>query len=375
LPDLAEAQIERGAFDDARAILDEAIELATASAEARLRARATLVIYQLRFSVAGSVGEIDSAVADTRDAMAEFERVGDIAGMARAWRLLTVIEGTAGRYDTAAEAAAQVVALAARVGDTRLAARGAISYAYATLHGSTPVDEALRRSQAYLDHVRTDRNAEAIVLGVLAQLQAMEGRFEQARVNAQRSREIVAELGASVTAASTSLEASRVERLAGNMEGAERALRQDYAVLERIGETYFRSTVAALLGDALWQLGDREEGLSFARIAAELADDDDVLSQVVWRTVEARSLAAAGRSVEAVALARQAVELAAGTVDIELHADALVALSEVFWLAGQEEQQGPPLREALELYERKGDIVLAAIARERLAALSSGQVV
>jgi tetratricopeptide (TPR) repeat protein len=319
LPEVAEALIESGAFDEARSTLDEAIALSETLADRRLRARAVLVSYQLMFSVSGSVGNVDAAIAAVREAMTEFESIGDLAGQARAWRLLSVIDGTTGRYDRAADAAAQVVVLATQVDDSRLAARGAISYAYATLHGSTPVGEAAYRGRQYLDFVRTDRNAEAIVLGVLAQLEAMEGRFEEARGLAARSRAIVAELGASVTAASTSLETSRVEHLAGDHEAAELALRRDYVVLESMNESYFRSTVAALLGDALWRQGKRDEAARFARIAAELADDDDVLSQVVWRTVEARSIAAAGRWDEAIALARKAVELAGETVDIELH--------------------------------------------------------
>jgi class 3 adenylate cyclase/predicted ATPase len=373
LPELAEALIESGAFDEARSTLDELTAASVELAEPSHGARAILVNYQLRFSVSGSVGNIDAAVADVRTAMSDFVSAGDIAGQARAWRLLSVIDGTAGRYDRAADAAEQVVTLATTVGDARLAARGAISYAYATLHGSTPVDEALRRGRQYLDYVRTDRNAEAIVLGVLAQLDAMEGRFAEARALAARSRAIVAELGASVTAASTSLETSRVERLAGNDEAAELALRRDYEVLESMGESYFRSTVAALLGDALWRQDKREDAIHYARIAAELADDDDVLSQVVWRTVEARSIAAAGGQDEAIALARRAVELAADTVDIELHADALVDLADVLQLAGRTHEQGPPLREALELYDRKGDVVLAGVVRERLRAAQSAE--
>ena len=209
---------------------------------------------------------------------------------------------------------------------------------------------------------------------MIAQLEAMEGRFQQARASAARSREIVADLGASVSAASTSLEASRVERLAGDMAAAEDVLRRDYVVLESLGESYFRSTVAALLGDALWRQAKGDEAVAFARIAAGLADEDDVLSQVVWRTVEARWLATAGRSEEAVGLARQAVDLAAGTVDIELHADAIVDLAEVLELAGRPHEQGPLLREALELYERKGDLVLSRVVRERLAVIPSERV-
>ena len=84
-------------------------------------------------------------------------------------------------------------------------------------------------------------------------------------------------------------------------------------------------------------------------------------------------MAASGRPDEAVALASQAVALAADTVDIELHADALVDLADVLQLAGRKHEEGPPLREALDLYDRKGDVVLAAAVRERLGATQSAE--
>jgi hypothetical protein len=66
---------------------------------------------------------------------------------------------------------------------------------------------------------------------------------------------------------------------------------------------------------------------------------------------------------EAVTLATDAVELAAETVDLVLHADALADLGEVLIAAGRTNEAGPPLREALELYERKG--ATAAVTRVR----------
>jgi tetratricopeptide (TPR) repeat protein len=197
----------------------------------------------------------------------------------------------------------------------------------------------------------------------------MRGSFELAREMYERSREIVADLGPTSIASSTSLEASRVEMLAGDPRSAERELRRDYDTLESMGETYFRSTVAALLGHAIWAQGRRADASRFARIAADLADEDDVLSQITWRTVEAKYLATEGRIDEALALVGHAVKLAAETVDIELRADALLDFDDVLALSGQDEARGPQIREALELYELKGDLVLAEVARERLASL------
>ncbi len=375
LSELGEALIEQGAFERAEAIVGEAIDRSIAAGDRRLEGRGLLVRYQLRFSVSGSVGDTALADSEIREAMAEFERGGDVAGQARGWRLLSVIDATIGRYDRAAEEAERVVALAAPSDDVRLAARGAQLFAYSTLHGTTPVDDAIARCNEVMEYVREDRKAEAIILGVLAQLHAMGGRFEKGRELYRRGRQIVADLGPSVTAASTSLEASRVEMLAGDPATAERELRADYDVLEAMGESYFRSTISALLAHALWAQGRSEEAAAFAAIARDLTDEDDVLSQVSWRTVQAKFLAATGDPEGGLALAREAVEIAAGTIDIELQADALLDLSEVLRLAGHEHEQGPHLREALALYQQKGDVVLAGAARDRLAAVPSEQAV
>jgi len=370
LLDSAEALIELGMFEQALQALDTASQASERARDERMNARATLVRYQLGLGTSGSVGDTSVAIETINQAIAAFERAVDSGGLARAWHLLSVIDGTSGRYDRASDAAERVVAIASAAGDARLTARGVLDYTYSTLHGTTPVAEALVRAQAYVEHVQTNRIAEAILLGVLAQLHAMEGRFDVARGMYVRSREIVADLGPSSMAASTSLEASRVEMLADDPAAAERELVRDYEVLEAMGETYFRSTVAALLGHAAWAQGRFEEASKFARVARELADDDDVLSQVAWRTVEAKYLARSGRSADGVALAREAVELAATTVDIELRADALLDLDETLQIAGRGQDREPAVREALALYERKGDLVLAEAARRRLDALA-----
>ena len=371
LPELAEASIEQGLFDQARVALDEALTSARAAGEARLEARAMLVTYQLRLGSSGTVGELDAAVSDIRRITTAFEEASDAAGLARAWHLLSVIEGTAGRYDSAAEAGKRAVRHATEAKEARFIARGVLDDAYSALHGSTPVPLALRRCEEYLELIRGNRTAEAIVLAVLAQLTAMTGRFDEARGLYAQSRQLVAELGPSSLVASLSDHTSRVEMLAGDPAAAERELRRDYVALEAMNEAYFRSTVAGLLGHALWAQARYDEAATFARIARELADADDIYSQVLWRTVEAMDLARRGLADEAVALSAEAVTLAGSTVDIELQGDTLIGRAEVLRLAGREDEQGPHLREALALYESKGDVVLAAAAAQRLNALEA----
>ena len=61
-----------------------------------------------------------------------------------------------------------------------------------------------------------------------------------------------------------------------------------------------------------------------------------------------------GERLDPESLAREAVDLAACTDHLEEHADALMTLAEVLRRAGRAAEATPALREALRLYEQKG---------------------
>jgi hypothetical protein len=60
------------------------------------------------------------------------------------------------------------------------------------------------------------------------------------------------------------------------------------------------------------------------------------------------------------------VSLVERTDALNRHADALVALAEVLELAGSEDEGREYLKQALALYERKGNVAAARLARLRL---------
>jgi ATP/maltotriose-dependent transcriptional regulator MalT len=253
-----------------------------------------------------------------------------------------------------------------------MAARGASAYATAALHGSLPASDVLERCTQLAAQLQGDRKTQAVMAGVRAQLFAMQGDTARARELCESQRQLLAELGPSVTAMSTSIERARVETMAGDLEAAERELRADDAALAELGEQYFRSTIVAMLAGVLAAQGRADEAEAAVATARTLADEDDLMSQVLWRTARARLQAAAGNPSEAVAEAERAVALATGSEDIDLVGDAQSELGEVLHRTGRVDEAGPPLREALALYERKGNLVSAERVRSRLAELASG---
>jgi tetratricopeptide (TPR) repeat protein len=283
-----------------------------------------------------------------------------------------IVDVLQGNLDEAGHDADHVIRYARQAGDARLASRSAGTIAYVLLHGPTPVREAIPQCEALVASVSGDRSAEAVLVGTLAVLRAMEGAFEDARSLYRRGQAIADELGAGLSSDSSSIDSSRVELLAGDLKAAERELRRDYEALAAIDETYFRSTIAANLAKVLWLAQDADGALHFSEIAEQIGDADDVLTQVPWRSARARVLASRGEVDRARKLATEAVDLAAATPQTHLRAEALVELADVLAAIGDHESAGPPLREALTLFEQKGDVVSAARLRAKVTAVATG---
>jgi class 3 adenylate cyclase/tetratricopeptide (TPR) repeat protein len=369
--DLGEALLQQGAFDAAASVVDDASAIAREIDHDGYVARASLI----RVSVdgfRGGGGGPTHAIETARTAITVLERRRDDAGLARAWRMIMNAEASQGHLDAASTASERVLEYARAADDSRSASRSALMIGFVLLHGSTPVREAIPRCEELLAIVEGDRLVEAVGLSTLAVLRAMTGDFEQARLLYQRGRTMLLELGGGIDTHSTSIDSSHVELLAGDVEAADRELQRDYDALLAIGETYYRSTLAAYLANVRWLRGDLDGALRFADTAEEIADDDDVETHVPAQATRARVLAARGDREVARQLVTEAVRLATETASPILLADTLVALSDVLESIGDHEGSGPPLREALTLYEQKGDEVSAQRLRAREGVFAQG---
>jgi MalT-like TPR region len=101
--------------------------------------------------------------------------------------------------------------------------------------------------------------------------------------------------------------------------------------------------------------------------ARDAADPDDLSVQVGWRTVRALLLARGGDIPRAKSISAEAVHLAARTDWLSDHAEALLAHGEVLRMAGETEEAARTMREAIAVYERKGNEVGARRGRALLA--------
>ncbi len=362
LPEYGEALLQTGRYDEAVATLEDAIRLGEQTGAADVAAHASLV----RLLVRLRAGEPESWRAEAGEtivaAMAVFEAAGDNAGLAKAWRLLAWTHGTACRFENAAEASERALEHARKAGDARQAARAATGYAAAAVLGPTPIAQAIEQCERAEQDVSGDRQSEAILLALLGSLHGMQGSTESGRALAARSREMLEELGLFAEVARVRQEAWRVEMLANDLVAAEREIRTAYDLLSQIGEKYLLSTVAGLLAQTLYALGRLDEVDAPTTLSRELATDDDVDTQALWRCVSGKMSAQRGDVDAGEGLIREAIEILAPTDGVLFQYGALIDLAEVQRLAGRPDEQAATLRQARSLAEAKGSEVMAGAA-------------
>lgn len=357
---LGEALAELGEYAEARDVLDDAQAAAARVSDvgALAQARVARMSVQLHSGEPGDWGA--QALRTAEASIAALESLHRHDALARAWRLVALVHGVAGRYGPAGTATVRYMDHARKAGDQALTAGAAVGLAMNALFGPTPVSEAIAQCEDLLAQGLGRRRAEGIVLCALALLRAMNGEFEAARDLYRRGRAMLRDLGQGVTAASTGIEMARVELLAGGLVTTERELREDHAFLQACGETYFRSTLAALLARIVLARGGDDEALALTVAAQGIAAPDDFDAQALWRSVRAPILARAGDLVQAEALARAALEYAGRTEGLILRADTHAALAAVLDLAGRGDEALAAMAEATALYAGKGDRVSGA---------------
>jgi class 3 adenylate cyclase len=368
LPELGEALMELGEFAEARTVLGEAIATAVRSANQRLKAAAQLVEMLVRLYSADSGNWSNDAMRLTQEAIPLLEREEAHSELARAWRLVQVVHGVAGRHEQALGAVTKVIAHARLAGDDRLVSRSAMALSSSALFGPMPVPEAITRCEALIAESQNDRQVQSVIMCALAQLRAMNGEFDAARALYKKGRAQLRDLGQGVNAASTAMDLLRVEFLAGDLGFAEREARADFDFLTRTGETYFLSTAAALLSKAVRDQGRDAEALEFSRAAEKAAAEDDVEGQALWRSIRAPILARSGELAAAKEMSRRAVDLAREAELPILRADAAYEQAIVLQLADQADDARQSMTLAQQLYAAKGDTVSAARAQDWLQA-------
>jgi len=367
LPPLGRALTELGAWARAHATLTEAVELGRSAGEEEVAADATVALAYLDLHT-----EADSSHAKVRARLEPvievFERTGYDAGLARAHALDGMLLVYAGDNVESVVALERAATHAREAGD-RVQETSCLQYVLtAMMTGTAPVRDVLD----YCDGIEAnDDVGPGLRLSVLvtrAHAAAMEGRREDAARLVAEAEALVAERGL-LRAVSVRRMTGEIQLLAGAPAAAEVTLGDLCGALEEIDDWGHFVSVVPLLADALWEQGRGEEATARIELAWSRMIEDDADAQVGVARVRARVLAARGETIEAVQEARRAVERAARTAYLDLHARALFDLGTVYELAGDPEAAAVAFDEACARFERKGNVAGAARVRERMAAV------
>jgi tetratricopeptide (TPR) repeat protein len=193
----------------------------------------------------------------------------------------------------------------------------------------------------------------------------MLGRFDEAwplaHEAAARHREL--------TGLESDANLAEIASLAGNEEAAAGYLRAFCDWCEEHGQRDWLSTYAPQRGRSLCALGRYEEAEPLAQLGRKLGSEQDFATQMLWRQVQALVQASRGEHVQAEQLAREAVAIGEQTDALNFQGDALCDLAEVLQSAGSTDEAAATLAQAIDRYERKGNLVMVDRTRTRLAEL------
>jgi tetratricopeptide (TPR) repeat protein len=371
LPWLAFGLLETGDFDRLLKTTEETTAAAEAFGDSGLQAHAVILNLWIRLFT-NPEGWAEEAEKEASRAVATFERVGDGRGLAKAWSLLALVHIFRCRFVAAEDAWRQAAEHARSVGDRRDELESLAWVPLMVWAGPTASETGIARSDELRERAGDDKKAQASALMAKAVFEAGVDRIDEARSSMDEARGLLSEGALTVWLRGPLAQfAGWMELIAGDAEAAERELRAGYDVLAEIGEVAWLSTVAALLGEAVYLQGRIDEAEELTKVSESVSAPDDVYSHVIWRAVRAKVRARRGDDKGAERLAREAVALAEKGDFLLLQWYALMSLAEILFLVGRAEEAHPAASAAETVAEKKGSVVGARTARalpERLAA-------
>ena len=364
LSELGGTLIEAAELARAEEALEEALALASRAGDAHVEwlARLQLAIVRIRRVPEGAA---EAGLREGRAAITAREPEGDDEVLAWAWYAISEAHNLLSEAVEQQRALERAADHARTAGDLALEVELATRSAPVIIYGAVPVDEGMRYADLILERLGHDPAGHGLALHIRGHLRARLGEFDSALEEIEEWRSRFRELGQETFYAMTAACVADVCFWAEDWERAEQALRESYVLLEERRETAAFATTASALGDAVFRQGQIDEAERLSAMSEEFGVSDDRFTQASWRALRAKVLAARGEFERAEALAREAVEIAVETDYFELAAATWLDLAEVLRAAGQADVAASA-REALVLYERKGNLVGVGMAKALL---------
>ena len=351
-------------------LFDEAVAVATTTSDRRAEIQASLGAAYTR-TIAEPEGGFVRIGAMLDRMIPELEGLGDHAGLAIAFVLRASVRWLGCQYLDAKEEADRALLSARAAGDRHWAFVATTTRATAGLLGPTPVGDV----GVVLDEVDAEAatfpSLRPFASGARGALEAMHGRFDEARRLSDEAMRLAVELRGAVPPGAYEAR-SRMESLAGDHEAAERFATMAYEMLVSLDNVANSSTSAGMRGVSLLRQGRLDDAHRWADICKQTTSSDDVFDQHIWRTVEAVIAAREDRGDDADRLIGEAVAWADRSDALMERAELCLDEAEIHHLAGRDDEARAALEHARELYRRKGATVGEDIVDERTVLLGLG---
>jgi class 3 adenylate cyclase/tetratricopeptide (TPR) repeat protein len=370
LADAGVALIESGEMEQADRVLSETIESARKAADRSSELRAILQQGYLH-----TLTDPDSSEDFRRTveaAIPELETLGDESLLAKGWAMMAHVQLLALQVAGMQDSLERSLEFARRSDDREQEVESLRWLLRLQWFGPNSVREGIRFSEETLELARGDPGLEAVVLATIGVLEAMRGDFDRSRDLLARAGAMQIDLGMVVAgAAGTSMMRGAAELLAGNPQAAEDAYRSGFDMLHEIGEKAYLSTLAGYLAQAVYEQGRYDDAERLAEITRSEGAIEDLESQRLWLEIKGKVLARRGDLAGGEALVREGVAIIDRTDAHISRAEARLALAEVLRLSGRPREAADFVREAAELYERKGVVPAVDKAKTLLAELEA----
>jgi class 3 adenylate cyclase/tetratricopeptide (TPR) repeat protein len=303
---------------------------------------------------------------EVEQAVRVLDQADDTLGLAKGWRLLATLHWAAGRLLAAKEAADRAIGYARQADDQRLEARLLRLRCVILFWGPARLEHVIRSADQALGWARRtgSRTLELCALCVLARAAAMEGRFGEARRCNEEASAFTPDDGELLTWGIRWWSEGMVELLAGDLEAAERVLRQAVAVAEHEGGAVPLASLSAMLARVLLLRGRDEEAAEAVARCERLTAGTNLDPRIRSRSMHAVLLARRGEQARAVRLARVAACRAERSEQPDSQAEVLLDLAETLRLCGRLEEAITASNQALDRFEHKGNLVGAERARQ-----------
>jgi tetratricopeptide (TPR) repeat protein len=316
-------------------------------------------------------GGLDQAFHDADEAIRVLDEHDDQPHLVEAWSVWGVVQWSRGQARAADDAFERAWASARRAGGSqeRTAMEALYFLTYAVVQGPRPAPDGMSRLQEVVATTHGNQKMEAMFSVQQGILEAQLGMFETARAHVQAGKEIFMDLVMSRSQSAVAGASGSVELLAGELEAAERSLRAGYEYLLQTGDSIGIAFLAGPLAEVLYRQERYDEAWQLTKPCMESPWQE---SQIRWRTVQAKVLARRGELGPAAPLALEAVQVAEATDMLNDRAGSLLDLAEVLSLGGRQREAGHAIEAAVDLFERKGNVVSAERARASLTLLNDG---